>query len=1138
MSRDAVDTKLILNAPKSVGSLVDLLVEGMGWPRPDDMDEIPLVDWTPEDLGLKTDELGRLVSFKQVPRLTGKQPFGVFVLEFDGGRLPIGTLRRLVNQMIVKKKSHSKKTAANLWGLGDLVFFCHTEENAGTVHIVAFNEESGKREIRAISWTTEPTPTRLDLLAKHALADLAWPAASVSVDEWRAQWHGAFTAGYRQGVKTAAQLSQRMAEVAIDIRRELSGLLLVEADDSPLRQLLADVRETLDANMDEDRFADMFAQTIVYGLLSSRISNPERFKAAESLALVDFENPLLEAIYTRFLKEAAAEDALDLDHLGLEDLTHTLALTDVDALLADFGARDRRDDPVIYLYEEFLERYDRQQRKDLGAYYTPTPVVSAMVRLVDEILTEDLGFGNGIVDQTTWADWLAAHPDVNLPDGIGLSDPVLRMIDPATGTGTYLLEWLRVALGKAGADASATLKQMSAIEISLASYSVAHLKTGLELPPGIRASAPLPIYLGDTLAGERKQHLTGLEDPLSREAAQTEELKFKHRHSIVIGNPPYQRLEKEGSGGWITTPEVGASSLFDDVLRPAIEHTIFSYTASLYNLYVYFWRWAIWKAFEQTPDGPAIVAFITASSWLDGPGFLGLRELARRQADDIWIVDLGGDNHGAVKDENVFPIETPVAIVILARHGARDVDTPAVARYQRIEGTREEKLAQLQHVSRNKDVWTDLKDGWFDRLKPSAGGDDWERLPLLTDLIPWQQPGCMVNRTWPIAPQAELLTKRWQRFVGIADEAAKAVAFVTGKTGRTIHTRVGGLRALADEPRRASPPPIAPYGFRSYDQQLILDDPRLLNLDRPSLWSSVSQQQVFLVTTPTSPLGGGPAASVFTGVPDKHAYNGRGGKDVFPLYRDAGQTPNTDPRALEYVHDQHVDSDPKAPKITPEAWFSYIYGVLSGTDYTERFAEALTTPGPRVPITADATLFQEMSEHGARLIWLHTKGDRFASNERAKFSVLPAIRWHRKPARIPMDTNDFAYDEATSSLRVADGQLMGVSPDVWAFQVSGMAVVKKWLGYRTAKGTGKAASSKSPLDQIRPDRWYDEWNEELRELISILQTTLDSVRPGNDILDRILEGPLIAAQDLPEPPAHLREVPRTAGGQTQDTLDV
>ena len=655
--------------------------------------------------------------------------------------------------------------------------------------------------------------------------------------------------------------------------------------------------------------------------------------------------------------------------------------------------------------------------------------------------------------------------------------------------------------------------------MSLASYAVAHLKLSLELPDSVRESERLPIYLADALTGPREQHLSGLEDPIAEETQAAQEVKFERPVSIVIGNPPYDRITREEGGGWILHPQPDQPDLFADILQPAMQHTVFSYTTNLYNLYVYFWRWAIWKAFEQNPETPAVVTLITASSWLDGPGFLGLRKLARTVADDIFIVDLGGDNKGGRRDENVFGIETPVAIVTLVRSGLSDSGNPARVHFWAIEGTRAAKLASLDTLDPESNSWQLVDGDWYSPLRPATGTPEWLEYPLVTDLFPWQQPGCMYNRTWPIAPHPELLRQRWDRLMRTNSTDDRAECFVTGNSGRNIHTAVRGYKKLVNEPIGAAPQPIVEYGYRSFDSQWTLDDPRLAKTDSPSLWASRSSAQIFMVTTTTQALTSGPGATVFTSVPDKHAYRGaEGGKDVIPLYRDEHLTPNVDPQTL-----QVVASRVSLSVLTVEELFAYCYGILAGTDYTRRFAVQLETPGARIPITEDGELFEAMARHGRVLIHLHTKGRRFPED-------LPPVTkdpasWRREPSSPPQNSRDYTYDPDTGVLRIGDGEVLGVPPEAWNFEVSGMLIMRKWLGYRTATGAGRSASSTSPLDQIRPTTWYPEWSDELIELITTLSTSASLMDEGSGLLDQILDGPLISAADLPTPSAVLRGVP-------------
>lgn len=1117
--------RLIKAAPRSTADLLAFLNEGLEWPLYDDAlePEELLLDWNPEELHLDPSQVAKLAGISQMPPLTARQEFGAFLLRFEGGQLPIGAIRRLVQRLVTSKRSASGGKLPT-WDLGDLLFFCLSDGHEPAVHVVNFREADSKRVLRVLSWTGNPTETRLGLLVQRALTELKWtdergPRLVVEPDATSS------FAAYREGIRSAKTLSRRMAEVAQDVRDEVKALLAVETDSGPMRSLYRDVQERLIGDISAARFADVYAQTMVYGLLTARIAHPERFKAERSLAVISFDNEFLDAIYSRFRDEA--DGVIDVDELGLADLAEQLAKTDVDELLADFGADNQRDDPVVYFYEEFLAQYDPQQRRDLGAFYTPKPVVRYIVKTVDDAL-KSFGLPLGVADPTTWADYVKAHPEIRIPANVKPESAVVSMFDPANGTGTFLVEWLEQAKRNAGETGlKAALHHASALEISLASYAVSHLKVSLDLPDELREKERLPIFLGDTLGPRRVARLTGMDDPVGVEGVLANEVKFDRHHNVIIGNPPYDRVESTGSGGFITAPRPGGpKTLFDDIFDDAKQHVIFSAHASLYNLYVYFWRWAIWKAFEEN-GGPAVVSMITASSWLNGPGFLGLRRLAREVADEIFVLDLHGDNKGARRDENVFDIESPVAIVTLVRRAPVDRSTPARVHYASKWGTREEKLKLLDDLvaGRSSLAWSEASADWHAPLVPTAGGDEWGSYPALTNLFPLQQPGMMVNRTWPMAPDRATLRKRWEALLatGIPDERENA--FVSSATGRRITTKVSGMTPIIELKKGDKPEPIVPTGLRSFDRQWIIHDPRLIALERPALWASLSASQVFLATLTSSRLGYGPAATVATSVPDKHYFRGSfGGKDVIPLYRDAAGTPNVDSRLLEVLTRRLYDNRSMAPPVTAQRLFAYVFGVLAGTDYTARFREALETPGPRVPLTTEPALFDAMADHGEHLLWLQTFGERFA----AGMGSLPVsgIGWKPQPSRLPDDRKDISYDPATRQLRVADGVLSGVSQEVFAFEVSGMAVIPKWLGYRMSKPAGRAASSTSPLDKIRPETWSPEWSNELIEIVSVLRETLSVLPAGVELLEQILDGPLITASDLPQPPAWMRQPPK------------
>lgn len=1116
--------QLLKAAPRSADDLLTLLLDGLDWPIPEGLtwDDLQL-EWEPEELHLDPEKVAKLRHISQIPRLRAAQTFGVWVLQFDGGQLPIGAIRRLVQRLVKNERARKGSGTHAQWALPDLLFFCLSEGQEHLLHVVNFREKDGKRVLNVLSWSNQPTDARLDLLVRRGVPDLFWGSPDGPRIILSPEFGKGFR-GYREGIKSARTLSARMAELAQDVRDEVRALYEVETEGGPIRALFSDVRDQLLGDLTPERFADVYAQTMVYGLLTARIAHPEEFKVEQSVSALKFDNEFLDAIYSRFRDDS--DGVIDVDELGLNELAEQLAVTDVDELLADFGADNQRDDPVVYFYEEFLAQYDPDQRRDLGAFYTPLPVVRYIVNTVDDAL-KSFGLPLGVADPTTWAEYVDAHPDIKVPARAKPEDAVVSMFDPANGTGTFLVEWLRQARRNDPESGEVNaLAHASACEISLASYAVSHLKVSLDISEDLRGEVRLPIYLGDTLGSKQPHVIEELADPISTEGAHADEVKYDWNHNVLIGNPPYDR-DASAKGGFILAQRDDAPrSLFDDILDDAKKHVIFSHTKSLNDLYVYFWRWAIWKVFEEN-SGPAVVSMITSSSWLAGPGFLGLRRLAREVADEITVVDLGGSGRGARKEENVFDIQTPVAIVTLSRSGVVDRSRPASARYRRVSGSRQEKLTAVQALTNDHEAtgWITLSDDWFAPLSPPTGDEDWQGFTPVADLFPWQQPGCQFGRTSPVSTARSTLIERWQRFVASADSDDRAKCFKASSTGRNIFTRVSGYERLADEPIGAEPPPIVRYGYRSFDRQWAFDDPRWAKTESPSLWwSSAFERQVFLVSMMTNKLGSGPAATLSVGVPDFHYFCGRGGKDVIPLYRDAAGTPNVDPKRLAAY------SARLGRKVTHEDLFAYTFGVLAGTDYTERFHEALETPGPRVPLTADPELFTRMAGHGQRLIWLQTFGERFGQGR------LPTtgIEWKPRPTRLPEAKSEVSYDTESAAVRVADGVLTGVSQDVWQFEVSGMEVIPKWLGYRMARPAGRAASSTSPLDHIRPTTWSPEWSEELVEMIAVIRETLAMLPDGVALLDEIVAGPLIAADDLPTVPPALRQPPKAGRSTSQD----
>jgi hypothetical protein len=931
-------------------------------------------------------------------------------------------------------------------------------------------------------------------------------------------------------VTSVDDLTRRLAVRTADLRDRIEWLM---GEDGPAADAanggFASWRRHIYPQATTRDFADGVSQVIAYGMVLAALSpgnadedGDGHLTVAEARAAIRETSPVLAAAFAPLVDKPALYEAVRVETGALETLVSAIDAKKV-------STPDRRGDPWLRFYEDFLAVYDPDERRQTGVYYTPIDAVAAMTAMTDHVLVHRFG------------------------KRLGFGDASVVTLDPAAGTGTYPLAAIDRAVtrgiearGAAGEKHAATnlAQNLFAFELLPGPYSVAHLRLSQRLSNLAERPTRAQVILTDTLESPLAKSIApemfGDAEVLAHEQDRAKRIKLEQRVTVVIGNPPYRRVERDlkgrGSGGWVIDGKVPGrtsdKSLFDDILDVAKANTIFSHHASLYNLYVYFWRWAIWKAFEAHGDGPGIVAFITASSWLHGPGFVGLRQLVRESADEIWVIDLGGDNMGANPEDNIFAIETPVAIVVLVRDGASDRGKAASIRYRRVRGTSEDKLAALREIANAGDPfageWQAVSDGWLTPMLPPSGDAEWDAMPLLTNLFPWQQPGCMFNRTWPIAPTVSLLQKRWVRLVS-APATEKPNLFVTASSGRNIETKVAGLAPLAT--CRASDPsePLVRYGYHSFDRQWTFDDPRLAKTESPSLWQTRSPRQLYLATLLTAPISKGPALTVSAFVPDKHYFRGSfGGKDIIPLWRDsaAAALPNLTAGVSAVLGKRLGISPPSVEDVA-----SYTYALLSASAYQERFAAALERPGLRVPITADAARWEEAVVAGRELLWLHTYAERFTDADAGRPSRVPlvaGIGWERPISRLPENMSEVRYDPETGTIAVGDGQIGGVRPDVWAYTISGMRVVPKWLGYRTRQGAGRAASSSSALDQIRPETWADEWNDELLDLIRVLTLTLDRQVALAELLDRVCDGPLISATLFPRPSDAERMPPPTA----------
>jgi len=933
-----------------------------------------------------------------------------------------------------------------------------------------------------------------------------------------------FKSGRPTPIRSARDLASALAPLARDLRLRIRAGLAPKTRVQSIERARDIWHDLLHEDITDDRFADALAQVIAYSLVIATLDGAGDADADGVVTLEEAEDALSG---THRVLAATLRPVLDVG--GLREVLRS----EVGALERLLGAvdpeavarrKDPRGDPWLWFYEDFLAAYDPDARRNAGVYYTPVQVVRCITTMVDHVLVERF----------------------DMP--LGFADEKVVTLDPAVGTGTFPLAVIDLGAeratevrGEAGPSqvADGLAARLYGFEILPGPFAVAHLRVGERLQ---ELGATLPpggskILLADTLetpsedSSAPQLELFGPAEVLSEERLRARRVKREQRVMAIVGNPPYDRVRREDSGGWVVHGDQGGEgALFDHVIEVANERTIFSHVASAYNLYAYFWRWAIWKAFEHHGEGPAIVGFITASSWLDGPGFVGLRELVREVCDEVWIIDLGGDNRGARPEENVFAIESAVAIAILIRHDGQASDTPATIRYRRLHGSRSEKLADVERIAPpdvDDDGWDELDNSEWSTFVPATADEDWAVMPAMSDLFPWRQPGCQMNRTWPVAPDAGTLRRRWEAFLADSDPERRAELFPNPTHGRTIDTQVGDRPTLASLPKGAPASPSSRYGWRPFDEQWTLEDPRIAGLERPSLWQSRSATQLFFVL-PSVALAPGPGPTIhcFTSVPDRNSFKGSASASIIALYRDSEATqPNVTNGLLEAIGNQLREKDPKAPDPTPEQLAGYVYGILSTPAYQQRFADELESKVVRLPLTAEPAMWTEAVALGTQLIWLHTFGERFRDAGSIS-GPLPngGVSWQRAVTELPEGRKAIRYEEEEQLLHIGDGVVSGVRPDVWSYAVSGWPVVRRWLEHRTRQGRGRHSSE---LDEIRPTTWSDSWNDELLDLLRALTATCELRVQQDALLERICKGAQISSDDLPKPTDAQRAVPPT-----------
>ena len=857
-------------------------------------------------------------------------------------------------------------------------------------------------------------------------------------------------------IADADALARQMARYAHLIRDAIIAAFQQNLASDLLCDLRTTFAETLLPDLDQPEkladFADMLAQTLVYGLFAARCYHTanQPFTRAHAAHEIPLTNPFLRGLFDTLT-------GAELDHEPfmpfVDDLVELLAQANMTHILNTFSARAQREDPVVHFYETFLKAFDPKQREQRGVYYTPDPIVGYLTRAVHSLLQRRF----------------------RLPDGLAslADDSPLYLLDPACGTGSFLahiVAFIQQELQRArkgGLWNDETIQQLTqrlfGFELLMAPYTIAHLKLGLMLYP---PSAPMPkppprlgIYLTNTLElpDEQIPMQIGPWRIFSQEAADAVTVKRETPLLVIIGNPPYS-ANSANKIEWI-------EALIRKDYYPR-DHIKEQNPKLLLDDYVKFIRWAQWRL-EQTGGG--ILAFVTNHGYLENPTFRRMRRALMEAFDELYLLNLHGNARegetapDGSPDENVFDIQQGVALLIAVRNfpNAHRADkmgvhndtiadggdtagagTSARVWYYDLWGTREEKYAFLNTHTLESTPWQALQPQppfYLFAPQNDALRTEYERGWRLTDIFRLHSTGIKTHRDhFAIAFDQQTLLQRIGEFRDLTipdDEIRRRYALEDTRDWKLRESR----QKLAQDSNWQAH--FHPCLYRPFDTRWVYYSPTVIELPRDEVMRHLIGGQNLALISVRQHTQAGEWALV--GVSDKLteccALSNKTGEInyVFPLYllTQNGREPNLHEKFLQALR-AVMDREP-----TPEEVLAYIYAVLHAPSYRQRYAPFLRYDYPRVPLPASAEQFVRLASLGQHLIELH---------------LLRCLSLRESPVGFPVSGSnrvEKGYPRyRDGAVWINDSQrFTGVSQAVWAMRVGGYQVCEKWLKDRRGR---------------------------------------------------------------------------------------
>ncbi|MEA5579929.1 type ISP restriction/modification enzyme [Nodularia harveyana UHCC-0300] len=921
-------------------------------------------------------------------------------------------------------------------------------------------------------------------------------------------------------------LAQQMADYTKTIRTAIFLSLEKETSTEQLHQLKETFKQILILDIDNQSFADMYAQTIAYGLFTARIGhakNPGEFVFNRTTASIYISDriPFLKGLFDIVI----ATDSVSKIHKSIENLVELLNTVDMTNILETFGQETRTEDPVIHFYETFLAAYEAKLRKSRGVYYTPEPVVNFIVRVVNDILENEDIF------------------DLQY----GLGNRKVTILDPATGTGTFLyavIKQIRDNVAKYGIDKwnnflrdAKLVNRLFGFELLMTPYTIAHLKLGLLLGDlGYKFSPDerLKVYLTNALEEGIKQGdlIPGITQIIAEESSQAGKVKTEVPVMVVLGNPPYSVSSQNASkrkrilnqdekyladveytgSAWNKKYKTGKAGktitelthigelleLYKGRVRLEKEKNI----QPLDDDYIKFIRFAQYQI-QKTPKGYGIIGFITNHSYLNGLIHRGMREELLKYFDTLYIMDLHGNSllkettpEGNV-DQNVFDIQQGVAILIAVReksepdyfstaYKSRDgVKEMAKVLYYDLWGSREEKYRFLESASLNNLDWIELQPtapNYFFTPKDFDLATEYNQGWSVTDIFPVNSTGIKTHRDhFVIDFEFEQLSKRIGDFrdLSITDENISHIYNLRDTRDWKITAKRKSLFHSQDWKYYFTTCLYRPFDTRFYyHHQDVVELPKkevMDNIFQKDNLALVCMRQVALNDTYNHFM-------VSDCIVDNRAfYSNKGTMTLAPLYIYPNienkqtnlfieKTPNLSPKFLEAIKNK------LGKTLNPEKIFYYAYAIFHSPTYRSRYAEFLKIDFPRLPLISNRELFNSLAEKGEELVNLHLMKSTTLNNLITTFAnqgnnQVTEVTYNSELQRVYINKQSYFTD---------------IAQHIWEFKIGGYQVLDKWLKDR--KNAHRLLSD----DEIIH---YQKIVVALTETLSLMQE-IDSLIPG------------------------------------------